>query len=95
AASGWALADGKVIVSATVPPNTHGTIRLPAATLADVTEGGLAVAAAPGVTRATQAGEDVVVEVGSGRYRFGYDGARLAERLKPPPSPPAPGSNGL
>ncbi len=66
--SGWALADGKLTVSASVPPNTHGTIRLPAATLAGVTEGGLAVAAAPGVKGAVQEGDDVVVEVGSGRY---------------------------
>ncbi len=84
AASGWSLVDGKVTVSATVPPNTHGTIHLPAATVARVTEGGLAVAAAPGVKRATQEGDDVVVEVGSGRYQFGYDGARLAARLQPP-----------
>ena len=81
--SGWALADGKVTVSATVPPNTHGTIRLPAATLSGVTEGGLAVATAPGVKRAVQEGDDVLVEVGSGRYQFGYDGARLAARLQP------------
>jgi len=67
------VADGKVTVSATVPPNTHGTIRLPAATLAGVTEGGLAVAAAPGVKRATQEGDDVVVEVGSGQYSLAYD----------------------
>jgi alpha-L-rhamnosidase len=83
AASGWALADGKVTVSATVPPNAHGTVRLPAATLSGVTEGGLAVATAPGVTRATQAGDDVVVELGAGRYSFVYDGARLAARHQP------------
>ena len=67
-----------------MPPNTHGTIRLPAATLAGVMEGGIAVATAPGVKRATQQGDDVLVEVGSGRYQFGYDGARLAARLQPP-----------
>ena len=43
------------------------------------------MATAPGVTRAAQDGDDVVVEVGSGRYQFGYDGARLAARLQPPP----------
>jgi alpha-L-rhamnosidase len=83
AASGWALADGKVTVSATVPPNAHGTARLPAATLSGVTEGGLAVATAPGVTGATQAGDDVVVQLGAGRYSFVYDGARLATRSQP------------
>ena len=83
AASGWSLANGKLTVSATVPPNAHGTVRLPAATLADVTEGGVAVAKAAGVTKAAQDGDDVVIEVGSGRYEFAYDAARLAERLRP------------
>jgi alpha-L-rhamnosidase len=82
-ASGWAAAEGRVTVSATVPPNAHGTIRLPAATLPGVTEGGLAVASAPGVRSARQEGEDVVVEAGSGTYRFAYDGAALAARLQP------------
>jgi alpha-L-rhamnosidase len=82
-ASGWALADGKITVFATVPPNTHGTIRLPAATLSGVTEGGLALSSARGVTRAAQDGDDVVVEVGAGRYRFTYDGARLVARQQP------------
>ena len=76
-ASGWALADGRVVVSVTVPPNARGTVRLPAAQLAGVTEGGRAVALAPGVRQARQDDGDVVVEVGSGRYRFDYDAARL------------------
>jgi alpha-L-rhamnosidase len=84
AASGWAVADGRATVSATVPANAHGTVRLPAATLAGVTEGGVAVAAAPGVKRAVQKGDDVVVEVGSGRYRFSYDGTALVARMNPP-----------
>ena len=84
AASGWALADGKATVSVTVPPNARGTVRLPAATLAGVTEGGVAVATAPGVRSAAQDGDAVVVEVGSGSYRFAYDGASLAARVSPP-----------
>jgi alpha-L-rhamnosidase len=84
AASGWTLADGKATVSVTVPPNARGTVRLPAATLAGVTEGGLAVASAPGVRSATQDGDAVVVGVGSGSYRFSYDGASLAARVSPP-----------
>jgi alpha-L-rhamnosidase len=82
--SGWALADGKVTVSAAVPANTHGTIRLPAATLAGVTEGGAPVATAAGVKTAVQQGDDVVVEVASGSYRFTYDGAALAALANPP-----------
>jgi alpha-L-rhamnosidase len=84
AASGWALADGKATVSVTVPPNARGTVRLPAATLAGVTESGAAVASAPGVRSAAQDGDAVVVEVGSGSYRFWYDGAALAARVNPP-----------
>ena len=84
AASGWTVADGKATVSATVPPNTHGTVRLPAATLAGVSESGGPVSAAPGVKRAAQEGDAVVVEVGSGSYRFAYDGAALAARINPP-----------
>jgi alpha-L-rhamnosidase len=84
AASGWAVADGRATVSATVPPNTHGTVRLPAAALAGVTESGIAVASAPGVKSARQEGDTVVVEVGSGSYRFTYDGTALAARINPP-----------
>jgi alpha-L-rhamnosidase len=84
AASGWALADGKATVSATFPPNTHGTVRLPAATLAGVSESGGPVPAAPGVRRAVQEGDDVVAEVGSGSYVFAYDGTALAARINPP-----------
>jgi hypothetical protein len=84
AVSGWAVADGKATVSATVPPNAHGTIRLPAATLAGVSESGGPVSAAPGVKRAAQEGDVVVVEVGAGSYRFTYDGAALATRINPP-----------
>ena len=73
AASGWSLDGRRLTVTATVPPNAHGSVRLPAATLAGVTEGGVAVAAAPGVTRASQEGADVVVRVGSGRYQFEYE----------------------
>ena len=94
AASGWSLADGKADrVGHGAPerarhrPPARGDSR-------GVTEAGVGGGVRAGRDGAVQEGEDVVVEVGSGSYRFGYDGARLAERLKPPPSPPAPGSNG-
>lgn len=72
AASGWTVADGQITVAVTVPPNTRGTVRLPGAALPAVTEGGQPVQSAPGVTAARQDGSDVVVEVGSGTYRFTY-----------------------
>jgi alpha-L-rhamnosidase len=71
--SAWELNDGRFHIEATVPPNTHATVRLPHATLAQVTESGLALDAAPGIVRAYQEGEAVIVEVGSGQFRFTYD----------------------
>jgi alpha-L-rhamnosidase len=75
AVSGWVRAGGELTVSVTVPPNARGTARLPSATLAGVTEGGRPLASAPGLRRATQDGDDVVVDVGSGRYSFAYHAA--------------------
>jgi alpha-L-rhamnosidase len=83
-ASGWSFADGRLSVSAVVPPNSHATVRLPGASLAGVSESGRALAASPGVRTAAQEGSDVVVEIGSGRYAFVYDPGRLFE-----PEPPA------
>jgi len=73
AASAWEFTGGQFRLEVTVPPNTHATVRLPHATLAQVTESGRALAAADGVARALQEGEAVIVEVGSGRYRFAYE----------------------
>jgi alpha-L-rhamnosidase len=73
AASAWELREGRFRLDVTVPSNTHATVRLPHAMLAQVTEGGRAVGAAGGVARAFQEGEAVIVEVGSGQYRFAYD----------------------
>ena len=50
-----------------------------------MTEGGRPVASVPGVRKATQAEDGVVVEVGSGRYQFAYPAGNLVERLRPAP----------
>jgi alpha-L-rhamnosidase len=71
-ASAWELANGQFRLDVTVPPNAHATVRLPGATLAQVTESGRALDAADGVTRAFQDGDVVIVEVGSGQYRLVY-----------------------
>jgi alpha-L-rhamnosidase len=55
-----------------IPPNTLATVRLPRAQIASVTEGGQAVAKGNGITDSRQDGDAVVVEVGSGQYRFAY-----------------------
>jgi alpha-L-rhamnosidase len=71
-ASEWSLANGSFELAVTVAPNTHATVRLPGATLASVTEGGKAIETGNGVTGSRQDGSAVVVEVGSGQYRFSY-----------------------
>jgi alpha-L-rhamnosidase len=72
AGSGWVVKEGRLIVTAIVPPNARGTVRLPWASLAVVREGGRAATSAPGVRSARQEGDEAVVEVGSGAYRFEY-----------------------
>ncbi len=75
-ASAWELKDGQLRLDVTVPPNAHATVRLPHATLARVSESGRALEAAAGIARFRQDGEAVIVEVGSGDYRFAYEVAK-------------------
>ena len=84
-ASSWALEGDRFSVSVAVPPNTRGTIRLPGASLAEVTEGGRPVATAAGVREAKAVEGAVAVEVGSGSYRFEYPAGELVDRLRPAP----------
>jgi alpha-L-rhamnosidase len=71
-ASRWVIEGGVMQLDLTLPPNTTATVQLPGARLEGVRERGMALAAAEGVARAAQVGADVVVEVGSGEYRFVY-----------------------
>jgi alpha-L-rhamnosidase len=74
--SAWKL-DGQAFeLAVEVPPNTTATVRLPGARLADVKEAGQALAAAMGLAAPRQEGADVVVEAGSGLYRFAYTSAK-------------------
>jgi alpha-L-rhamnosidase len=82
--SGWVVVEDGLEVTAVIAPNTRGTIRLPGASLDEVLEGGRPVATAPGVRRARQAGDAVLVEAGSGRYLFRYPSSELAGRLRAP-----------
>jgi alpha-L-rhamnosidase len=70
AASGWRLKDGRFELDALVPPNARATIRIPNATLERVSESGRPLKEAPGLRNPRQDGADVVVEAGSGDYRF-------------------------
>jgi alpha-L-rhamnosidase len=72
AGSAWTLKDGKYELAVEIPANTRATVRLPKAKLADVTESGQPIAAGNGIKSSRQDGDAVVVEVGSGQYRFAY-----------------------
>jgi len=70
--SAWTLEDGRFALDVEIPPNTTATVRLPSARLADVSEGGKALASGNGIAASRQEGDAVVVDVGSGRYSFAY-----------------------
>jgi alpha-L-rhamnosidase len=70
--SAWTLKDGRFEHSVEVPPNTRATVRLPRAQLASVTESGKALTQGNGITAVRQEEGVVVVEIGSGEYRFAY-----------------------
>jgi len=70
--SAWALEGGRFELVVDVPVNTRATVRLPGAKLADVSEGGRALASGNGIVSQRQDGDAAVVEVGSGRYSFAF-----------------------
>lgn len=70
-ASGWEKQGETLTVGAAIPPNTTATIVLPDARLEEVREGGQRLHES-GLFKARQEGSNVVLEVGSGEYRFEY-----------------------
>src|SRR5438132_11657933 len=71
-ASAWEIRDGQLAFEVTIPPNASATVSLPRAKLDQVTESGTPLATAAGIRSARQAEDAVVVEIGSGQYRFAY-----------------------
>ncbi|HYL64980.1 MAG TPA: glycoside hydrolase family 78 protein [Candidatus Methylomirabilis sp.] len=69
-ASGWKMEGGKLTLSVEVPANTTATVRVPKAKLSEVSEGGKAIEGRAEFSGAKQAGDAVVIEVGSGSYVF-------------------------
>jgi alpha-L-rhamnosidase len=72
ASSGWEIKNGEFFLAVEIPPNTRATVRLPKAQLANVKESGQSLVNGNGVKGARQEGNAVLVEVGSGTYRFIY-----------------------
>lgn len=69
-ATDWRTEAGVLNLEVTIPPNTAATVHIPCRGEATVTESGLPLDKAPGVRGWRRKGEAVVVQLGSGRYRF-------------------------
>jgi alpha-L-rhamnosidase len=74
--SGWSLEVGRFELAVLIPAHTRATVRLPRAELVSVTESGRPLGEGSGIGARRQDGNDAVVEVGSGLYRFSYLEAR-------------------
>ncbi len=66
----WAIKDGSFELMVEIPANTSAQITLPTAQLAEVRESGQAVTVGDGIVAIRQDGSSVIVDVGSGSYRF-------------------------
>jgi len=68
----WQRDGGRFALEVELPPNTSAEVRLPRARLGSVTEGGQPLADGNGIKARRQDGDDVIVEIGSGQYRFAH-----------------------
>jgi alpha-L-rhamnosidase len=68
--SAWTIEGDRFDLEVSIPPNTTATVHVPAANGAEVTEGGGPAGEAEGVEPLREDGEETVLTVGSGRYRF-------------------------
>src|SRR5690242_8710145 len=68
--SDWKIAGGKFILTVEIPPNTMATVRLPKAKIEQTTESQRQLAGRADLIGARQAGDAVLVEIGSGTYVF-------------------------
>jgi alpha-L-rhamnosidase len=69
-ASRWRVADGKLQMMVTVPPNAQATVRLPTSNPGKVLETGKPLSEAPGVQVQATESKAAVLHIGSGEYRF-------------------------
>jgi alpha-L-rhamnosidase len=67
---GWARSTSEFAMDVTVPANTSAVVAVPGSSPGAVTEGGVPVARAPGVTDVAIYGDYVAIAVGAGRYGF-------------------------
>jgi alpha-L-rhamnosidase len=72
AKSSWEIADGRIRMVVTVPPNTTATLVLPSGAGRKVTEKGIDVARVKAIGVEPARGADAVLKVGSGTYNLEY-----------------------
>jgi hypothetical protein len=80
-ASLWELTEAGFRLRITVPPNAHATVRLPARSLAALSEGNRPLTTGNGILSARVAGEVAIIEVGSGDYDLFTTGLNLAQAM--------------
>ena len=69
-ASAWKVEETQLVLDVTIPSNTTAEVVLRDTRIDRVREGGRPLAGRAGIRTADQQGDDVVVVVGSGQYRF-------------------------
>ena len=74
--SAWTLKDGRIELTIEIPANTQATVRLPKAKLSDVVEADQPLAKGNGISEVRQDGNAVIIETGSGQYRFAWSLAK-------------------
>jgi alpha-L-rhamnosidase len=67
-ACGWSLVDGRITVTATVPPGSTAVLEIPTSDPDSVREDGAAVAGRPGVLGVEPSAAGVTLRLASGRY---------------------------
>lgn len=68
--SRWGRTGNGVSYTVTIPANTSAELWLPALDLSSLTEGGVSVAEADGITSVRHEGDHAVIHAGSGTYEF-------------------------
>jgi len=70
--SSWKLSEGKMTYSITVPANTTATVHLPRAKIDEISENNQPLRNAEGVLKSRQEIGTVILQIGSGSYKFSY-----------------------
>ncbi|QNK63663.1 family 78 glycoside hydrolase catalytic domain [Pedobacter sp. PAMC26386] len=70
--SSWEIENGIFKLAVVIPPNTSALIRLPGAAATKVTENRNSLKEVIGLSKISDQGNDIVINAGSGAYRFEY-----------------------